>query len=211
MGVAVIIHDVPQKSPEWHNLRMGIATASSFDKLITTTGKPSKQLSGYAIHLAAELYVGRPIHMWAGNVWSERGKELEDHAIRLYEFANDCDVRKVGFVTTDDGAAGASPDGFCGDDGMIEVKCLSVDNHIAAILHYQKTGTAPADYIQQTQGQLMICERSWVDLTFYSPDLPLLTIRQTAIPEIAAVLQQQIQAVVTERNAILTTLRSLQP
>ena len=204
-----IIHDVEQKSPEWHNLRMGRPTASSFDKLITTTGKPSKSLSGYAIHLAAELYIGRPVHMWAGNAWSERGKELEDHAVRLYEFATDADVRKVGFVTTDDGAVGASPDGLIGDDGMIEVKCLSVDNHIAAILHYKETGTAPADYIQQTQGQMMICERAWCDLVFYSPDLPLLTIRQTPIEHIVGPLKAQIPAVIAERDSVLATLRSI--
>ena len=52
------VHDVSQRSPQWYDLRRGTPTASAFDKLITSTGKPSKQASDYAIFLAAETIYG---------------------------------------------------------------------------------------------------------------------------------------------------------
>jgi hypothetical protein len=205
----MIIHDIEQRSPEWYKLRMGVPTASCFDQLITPTGRPSKSATVYARFLAAELYIGRPLDMWGGNAWTERGREMEGQALSLYEFANDVDARKVGFITNDDATAGCSPDALIGDDGMIEVKCLKAENHIGAIMHHKATGTCPPDYVPQTQGQLLLCQRKWCDLVFYHPELPMLTIRLVAQEEYAAILHAQIPAVITERDAVLATLRSL--
>jgi len=38
----VIIHEVEQNTPEWLTLRLGIPTASMFDKIVTPAGKFSK-------------------------------------------------------------------------------------------------------------------------------------------------------------------------
>jgi len=38
-----IIRDIEQGSDEWLKLRLGVATASNFDKIITTTGKESEE------------------------------------------------------------------------------------------------------------------------------------------------------------------------
>jgi hypothetical protein len=206
-----IIHDVEQRSVEWHQLRLGIPTASEFSQLVTPTGRPSTSLNGYAMTLAGELLLGRSVNMWSGNSWTERGREMEGQAVSLYEFAHDAEVHHVGFITNDDKTAGCSPDALIGDDGMIEIKCLSVQNHIAAIMQFNRTGACPPDYVPQTQGQLLLCERKWCDLVFYHPELPILSIRQTARPEVAAVLAAQIPAVIAERDAVLATLRSIQP
>src|SRR3546814_2809936 len=85
------------------------------------------------------------------------------------------------FVTDYAETMGCSPDGLVGDDGMVEVKCLKAENHIKAILYHASKGHCPPDYVQQTQGQLLICERQWCDLVFYHPDLPLLAIRQEPV------------------------------
>lgn len=207
----MILHDVEQRSPEWHAMRLGIPTASEFSQLVTPTGKPSASLKTYAMSLAAELYIGRPVNMWSGNAWTERGREMEDQAVSLYEFAHDAETRLIGFVTNDEGTAGCSPDAFVGDDGMLEIKCLKAEHHIAAIMHFKRTGACPADYVPQTQGQLMLCERAWCDLVFFSPELPLLSIRQTPQPEIMELLGKQIKALIAERDEVLATLRSLSP
>ena len=170
------IHDVEQRSDEWYRLRAGMPTASEFSKIVTSTGQPSKSAATYALTLAAELFAGRPIDAWEGNAWTERGREMEARGIELYEFTRDIDTVPVGFVTVDDGTIGCSPDGFVNDDGMIEVKCLKAENHVKAILYYQKHERCPPDYIQQAQGQMMICERKWCDIVFYHPELPLLVI-----------------------------------
>jgi hypothetical protein len=203
------LHDVEQRSPAWYALRLGKPTTSEFGSLVTPTGRPSKSIGPYAARLAAELFVGHQIG-WDGSGWTERGRELEDHAVRLYEFARDCAAEKVGFVTDDDDQAGCSPDAFIGADGMMEVKCLKAENHVAAIMHYRETGKCQPDYVPQTQGQLMLTGRAWCDLTFYHPELPLLIVRQTAIPEIAAVLAEQIPAVIAERDRVLATLRTME-
>lgn len=205
------LYDVEQRSPRWYDLRRGIPTASEFAQLVTPTGRPSKSITTYARFLAAELFIGRPLDMWAGNAWTDRGKEMEGQALSLYEFTRDVEAQKVGFVTSDDGLAGCSPDAFIGDDGMVEIKCLKAETHIAAIMHYRQHATCPPDYVPQTQGQIMLCERTWCDALFYHPELPALIIRQVALPEIAAVLKAQLAAVITERDEVLQTLRSLSP
>lgn len=201
------VHNVEQRSPEWYALRAGIPTASEFSRLITSDGSPSKQSQAYAMELAAEKFAGRPVDAFTGNAWTERGQELESAAIKLYRFARDVDVEKVGFVTDDAGTMGCSPDGLVGVDGMVEVKCLKADNHIKAILYFQKHGRAPTDHVQQTQGQLLICERAWCDLIFYHPELPFLVIRQHPIPDVFRAIRQEVQAIGLVRDQLLNALR----
>ena len=204
------VHNVEQRSPEWYAARCGIPTASEFSSLITSKGEPSKTLPRYAKTLAAEKFSGRPLDVWEGNQWTDRGKELEAEAIRLYEFASDYTVTPVGFVTTDDGLAGCSPDGFVGSDGLVEVKCLKAENHIEAVLYFQKNGRCPPDYVQQTQGQIWVCECQWCDLIFFHPVLPLLVIRQTPDDAIRTALITGVKNVINERDAIIAALHDLQ-
>jgi len=204
----MIRHDCEQRSPEWYALRLGKPTASEFSRIVTPTGRPSASLKGYAAQLAAELFVGHQIG-WDGSAWTERGKEMEHDAVKLYAFARDCDVERVGFVTDDAGQIGCSPDGFIGADGMIEVKSIKAENHVAAIMQWRDTGKVPADYLPQTQGQLLLTGRAWCDLVLFSPELPLLIIRQEPLPWYGEVLAEQFAAVLAERDRVLSTLQSM--
>jgi len=204
----MIVHDIEQRSAEWYALRAGMPTASEFSKIITSKGEPSKSVSDYALTLAAEKFAGRPVDAWEGNSWTDRGRALETSAISLYEFARDTIVKPVGFITDDDASMGCSPDGLVGDDGMVEVKCLKSDRHVRAILYFQKHGRCPPDYVQQTQGQLMVCRRNWCDLIFYHPELPLLIVRQTPINELSFALRKGIKALISERDAVLAALHA---
>jgi hypothetical protein len=204
----MIVHNVEQGTDEWFALRCGIPTGSEFKKLVTSKGEPSKTLSTYAITLANEKYAGKPVDAWEGNGWTERGKELEDEAISLYEFVNDVTVERVGFITLDDGTAGCSPDGMVGDDGMLEVKCLKSETHTKTIMYYQKHGKCPTDYVQQTQGQIMIAEREWCDLIFYHPILPQLTIRRHKDSALQSAIMLGIKDVLAERDTVLAALHT---
>jgi hypothetical protein len=203
----MIVHTVEQRSPEWYALRTGIPTASEFSKLVTSKGEASKSADGYALTLAAEMFAGKPVDVWEGNAWTERGREIEEHALTLYEFTRDVEIAPVGFVTDDAQSMGCSPDGLIGDDGMIEVKCLKAENHVKAILYFQKHGRCPTDYVQQTQGQLMICERAWCDLLFHHPELPPLIIRQEPDAEIHAALRTAVPSLLAERDRVLAALQ----
>ena len=78
-----------QRSPEWIAARVGIPTASSFDRIITKTGKASSAAQGYIEDLVAEYFGG---HYQDGRVGVKRdvaGKDayviLEIH-LKIPEF-----------------------------------------------------------------------------------------------------------------------------
>jgi putative phage-type endonuclease len=203
----MLIHDIEQNTPEWLELRAGMPTASAFSKIITSTGAPSKSLTGYAMELAGELYAGKPLDAWEGNAHTQRGHDLEPEAASLYEFANDVELQTVGFVTDDAQTYGCSPDRLAGDDGIVEIKCQAAKGHIETMMYFDKNGKCPASYVPQVQGQLFICARKWADLVFYHPELPPLTIRQEIDPEFSVKLLAQITATLHERDEALKIIR----
>lgn len=172
----MILHDVKQNSEEWLKLRAGIPTSSEFDKIITPGGKPSSSASNYCNKLLVEVMLGRPL-IGTTMPWMERGKVMEAEAVKYYEFQRDVKTVPVGFITTDDGRVGASPDRLVGDKGLLEIKCPTDETqskylaaHIDALLG-SATGVAEA-YKVQCQGQLWVAQREWSDIEAYYPGLP---------------------------------------
>ena len=152
------------------------------------------------------MYVGRPVDAWEGNTATDRGAALEEQAIALYEFMTGATIERVGFVTDDEGAMGCSPDGLIGDGGMLEIKSPKAKHHLEAMVYHHKHGKCPPKFVQQTQGQLLVCGRKWVDLLFYHPELPPLIIRQTPDPEIQAAIREAVKNVIADRDMILSVM-----
>lgn len=169
------ILNVIQNTPEWEAVRLGKPTASEFHRIITAVkGDLSEQARGYAHGLIAETLLNRPLAKPPGNLWAaERGKELEPLAIQQYAYTNEVEIRRVGFVTTDDGRVGCSPDGLIvGARGGLEVKCCLDEKHMGLWLD------GPGkDFKQQVQGNLAVTELEWWDLYAYHPELPPRTVR----------------------------------
>ena len=164
----MIIHrDIEQGSEQWHQLRLGIPTASEFDKIITATGAPSKQSEAYANRLLAELIVGHQVETFKKTAWMERGNELEAEAAAYYDLTNDVETEKVSFITDDERTMGCSPDRLIGEEGLLELKCPAPNTQIDYILN----GKLDRDYWPQVQGQLLITKRKWVDLVSYYPGI----------------------------------------
>lgn len=202
------IHTIPQLSEDWHRLRIGIPTASEFSRIVTSTGAESKSRHGYAMQLAAELYAGEDLNRWGGSVSTDRGRFLEEDGLREYAFDRDAEIIPVGFITDDAGDYGCSPDSFVGDDGLAEVKCINAEAHVKTILRYRNDGSVPPDYVQQTQGQLLITGREWCDVVFFHPKLPMLVVRQFPIPAVHSGLLDGIAALIEERDEILAALKA---
>ena len=159
--------DVEQGSAGWLKLRLGIPTASCFDQIITNkTMKPSSSADAYAYRLIAEQILGCPLD-GASSGFMERGTILEESAVDFYELQRGCDTEKVGFVLRDDRRVGCSPDRLVGGDGLLEIKCPSAAVHIGYLLGDEGIG-----YRAQTQGQLWLTGRAWVDTLSYNPGLP---------------------------------------
>lgn len=167
------LHNVEQGSSEWLLVRLGIPTASEFDKIITPTGKASTQCEGYSERLLAEYLLGYPVETFGGNSWTDRGKELEPHAVRFYEGHIEIETVPVGFCTDDAKTMGASPDRLVGDEGLLEIKCPAPQTHV----HYLLTGEIDKGYYPQVQGQLLVTGRKWVDWLSYHPEMPPVIIR----------------------------------
>ncbi len=205
-----IIHDVEQGSPEWASLRAGIPTASEFGRLVTGTGAPSKSLDGYARELAAEVFAGKPLTSFDGNAWMDRGRLLEEEAVKLYEFTNDATVQKVGFITNDANTAGCSPDGLIGDDSGLEIKCLKAESHLEVVTYHNKHGRCPPKYTPQVQGCLYITGRKTWTQMFHHPDLPPLIVVCEPDPTWQALLANQIARLIKVRDETLAIMRKEQ-
>lgn len=198
---------VKQGTDDWLLARVGLATASQFSLLITGTGKPSASLEGYAATLAADKYAGRPLERWTGNAATERGHELEPIARANYEFVHGVSVEQVGFITNF--GAGCSPDGLVGADGLHEIKNQMPKGHVETLAYYSRHKSCPPGYMPQVQGQLLICEREWCDLDFFSEDLPTLTVRIGRDEDYIACLLEQIERVNEKRDEYLQMLRGM--
>jgi hypothetical protein len=159
----MIHHDHEQGSPEWLQARRGVCTGSRFkdarDKL--KSGLPSKVCTDYARDLARERMGG------------EAPAKFQNAAI-AYEIQTGNMVQEVGFITTDDGLFGLSPDGLIDDDGVLEIKTMvSSDTLFTAFVD----GDISA-YIDQCNGYLWLLGRKWVDLVLWCPDLDVIKIHR---------------------------------
>ena len=171
----IVYRDVAQRSEAWDILRCGIPTSSAFSKILTPTGKLSKQAEQYMDRLLAEWYFGGPLQdpeTEYQSAWMERGAFLEDRAVLAYEFATGLQTEKVGFVTTDDGMIGCSPDRFIGDDGVLEIKVPSPKVHMG----YMRRRSVDSDYYSQLQGIYYVTGRKFVDIQSYCDPFPSVVI-----------------------------------
>lgn len=183
------IHDVPQGSTAWLKLRLGIPTASSFDRIVTPGGKPSTSQDGYLRELLAEVIMGRPVEMIQTS-WMERGTDLEAEAVRYYEFERDVETVPVGFITTDDGSYGASPDRLVGEKALLEIKCPKAETHVGYLLF----DDVQKKYFPQLQGQLLVTGREYVDIVSYHPDMPTAVSRVTRDDKYIETLERELIA-----------------
>lgn len=163
------IYNVEQGSDAWHKLRLGIPTASQFDKIVTSAGKLSSQAPAFAARLAAEIILGRSMETDLSHLAAiHRGRELEPQAALAYEFEREVETQPIGFVTNDDGSVGISPDRLVGSDGLVEFKCPYPATHVL----YFSQGF-DKKYYPQVQGQLLYAEREWNDRVSYSDEMPI--------------------------------------
>lgn len=195
----MITADVIQGTPEWFAARCGIPSASNFDKIITTTGAPSKQAQKYMYQLAAERVTGRSEESYSSAAM-ERGKETEAEARNLYEMLYDLKIEQVGVCYPDKKKlCAASPDGLIGDDGLIEIKCPMA---FAAVTYLLEDGL-PTDYFQQAQGQLYVTGRKWLDFLSYYPGIKPMIYRVARDENFIAALGLQLLKFNTELDAIV--------
>lgn len=198
------IIDCQQGTPEWHAARAGIPTASEFSTVLASKGRgkdgESVTRRRYIHKLAGERITGEPAESYT-NQFMDRGHVMEPLAREDYAFIKDVEPLLVGFVTTDDGMAGCSPDSLIGDTGALEIKTAAP--HI--LLEHMFKGEFPAEHKAQTQGVLWVAERDWIDLLIYWPKMKPFIVRaqrdEAYIADLAkavAAFNEEVAAVVDQ-------------
>lgn len=157
-----IFKNIEQGTDEWKNLRKGKMTASHACEI----GNCGKGLDSYVMAILAESYSSGEVDYYT-NKDLERGTELEDSAVSMYELENDIEIERVGFVQYNE-FVGCSPDGFIGEDGGIEVKCPNDLNYFKILVGGEKE--IDSKYLWQIQMNLLITERKYWKLIFYNPN-----------------------------------------
>lgn len=195
------IIECEQCSPEWFKARSGIPTSSEFDKIITTEGKPSKQREKYMRKLAGER-LGGIVEEGFQSFAMMRGKEKEEEARNLYELIRE-PIQKVGFCVSDCGRFGASSDGLLNDKGVFEIKCPEIQTHVGYLLNPNEI---PTDYFCQTQGELLVTGREYVEFMSYYPGIKPLIIREEPNHTFQRLLKEKLEKFCNELDQLVEKL-----
>ncbi len=182
------IWDCVQGSEEWFRLRTGIPTASSFDRILTKSGKKSASQERYMFKLLAERMMGHPCFEFMSD-FMQRGKELESKAVDYFEMQKGIDTFPIGFITDDKQWFGASPDRGIGEDGLLEVKVPKDETHATYLLG---SGSVLDDYRVQAYGQLWVSGRAYTEVISWHPEMPKAIIHTERDEKFIALLEEAV-------------------
>ncbi|MCK5610002.1 YqaJ viral recombinase family protein [Candidatus Pacearchaeota archaeon] len=170
----MIILDVEQGSDEWFQARVGVPSASIFDKIVTSKGVLSTSKQKLIYKLAGERVIGAKEEGYTNGAM-QRGIELEPEARSLFELITGKNVTEVGLCYHDERKdRSCSPDGLV-ETGMtlmegLEIKCPELQTHV----EYLIGNKLPTKYFQQVQGSLYVTGFDrWHFMSYYPGMKPL--------------------------------------
>jgi putative phage-type endonuclease len=161
--------EIKQGSDAWHQQRLGRVTASRVADVIakTKTGYSTSR-DNYMAQLVCERLTGTVAESYT-NAAMQWGTDNEPLARAAYEAKMDVLVDEVAMITHPRiEQAGASPDGYVGSEGLIEIKAPQTATHIDTLL----TQTVPGKYVTQMQWQMACTGRKWCDFVSFDPRMP---------------------------------------
>lgn len=202
---------IEQGSPEWKAQRCGKVTASRVADVIakTKTGYSTSR-ANYAAELVCERLTGAAAEHYT-NAAMQWGTDKEPEAKAAYELMRDIDIVAAGFVEHPEIImAGASPDGYVGLEGLIEVKCPISATHIETLL----TGSVPDKYVVQMLWQMACTGSWWCDYVSFDPRLPphlQLFVKRIHRNDVRiAELEQEVNVFLREVNDTIAKLSKLE-
>lgn len=167
------IFQCEQGTDKWFEARAGVITASMFSevrkRLVSgpNKGGHTKKAEQYAFRLAFERLAGVPLDDTYTTAYMKRGTRLEESARQLHEVRINDLVTEIGFVKTDCGRFGGSPDGLIGTEGGSEYKAFVSPETLMPIL----LGGNLSEVMDQIQGNMWITGRKWWHFGLYLPQL----------------------------------------
>jgi putative phage-type endonuclease len=199
----------PQGSAEWLAERIGKVTASRMADLMarTKTGYGASR-ANYMAELVAERLTGNAAERFQNDAmrW---GNEQEASARDLYAFMRDAAVDPAGFVPHPLIAdTGASPDGYVGEHGLVEIKCPNTATHIDTLL----SESVADKYVKQMHWQMICTGRKWCDFVSFDPRMPAsmqLFVRRVSLSdELAAEMEDEVRKFLDELDEKVSALQS---
>ena len=160
---------IEQLSEEWFTARLGKVTASRVkDVMAKTKSGPAATRTNYMMELLCQRLTGKREESFTSAAM-QRGTDLEPIARMTYELNTGNEVTEAEFIVHPEySAMGASPDGFVGDDGLIEIKCPNTAKHLACI----QSDSYDKQYYPQMQFQMACTGRKWCDFVSCDDRLP---------------------------------------
>lgn len=153
-----------QRSPEWFDARKGRVTGSSVGAIL---GLDPNRTREDVLREMVRTYHGYP-REFQGNIATQWGVTHEAEALEDFQYATGAEVVKASFCTHDNFPwLGASPDGFVGDDAVLEIKCpfgLRDATNPAF-----KTAAEQRHYYAQMQVQMFVTGRSMCHFWQWTP------------------------------------------
>jgi putative phage-type endonuclease len=196
---------IEQGSPEWFALRAGKVTASRVSDVMAKPTTAAYQ--NYMADLIAERLTSVKTESFT-NAAMQWGVDHEAQARVEYEVKTGSLVEQVAFVDHPTiQMFGCSPDGYVGEDGLIEIKCPNTSTHI----DYIRQDKAPAKYVNQMQCQMAVTGRKWCDFVSFDPRLPdglqLFIVRLERDDEYISKMESVVQEFLNEVNSAVSGLK----
>lgn len=216
-----------QRTEAWFADRLGKVTASRLaDVLAKTKTGYSASRTNYMTQLVLEHYLCDTLSAKDpcitqtkaesySNAAMEWGVNQEPYARAAYEAYTGQMVEEVGFMPHPEiNAAGASPDGLVGDDGMVEIKCPSSSTALEVWLKHSQGGNpVDAKYYAQMQWQMRCANRSWCDYVVFDPRMPakaqLFIHRVERNAEWLKIAEAEVTTFLAELDAKVTALKNI--
>jgi putative phage-type endonuclease len=153
---------IEQRSPEWFEQRRKRVTASSVGAIL---GHDPYRDRNDVMRAMARDALGAPSE-FDGNIATRYGQANEQNARLDFELETGLSIDDAPFVAFDDWA-GASPDGWVGDNAIIEIKCpFSLRKETQPVF---KKLTDQQHYLDQVQFQLFCTGKDKAHFFQWSP------------------------------------------
>jgi hypothetical protein len=159
-----------QGTDEWRQARCGSVGASDAPRVVRRlkSGGFSADRESLLAEKVLERLTNVPFQI-PKTFAMLQGTAREPDARLLYELVKGVEVEQVGLVPHPLLAGShASPDGYVGALGLIEIKCPMPPQHLDTLIGEAISG----DHFTQMQWQMACTGRHWCDYTSYSSDFP---------------------------------------
>lgn len=202
---------MPQKSPEWQQVRKGVVTGTTLKQIMG--GAKAYDSAFYEI-VSERLTVGLDEEEYESDI--DRGNRLEPEAIAEFELETGLVVEKIGFAESDSSKfVGQSPDGLIGETEAIEVKCPAGKNHVRIWFTDQVPEVSGCDYKDQVVMYFVVNDKlQKLYFVSYNPKIPvhplhIIEVTRESIAEDIEIAKQKVTEFLEKVEAKMSEIITL--